>query len=74
MRHDPTTAERFYVSLPAKMQSYATRKLRLKAMKSAIKEAENTSYESSLDTGTEVQYDDRPLSSSSEQQSSENDY
>lgn len=73
MCHDPGTAERFYVSLPDKTQSFATRKLRLKAMKSAIKEAENTDDQSSLDTDTEVKYDDRPVSSSSEQQSAEND-
>lgn len=73
MCHDPGTAERFYVSLPDKTQSFATRKLRMKARKSAIKAAEKTDEESSSDTDTEVRYDDRPVSSSSEQQSAEND-
>lgn len=36
MCHDPNTAERFYVALPDKVMGYDTRKLRLRALESAV--------------------------------------
>lgn len=73
MCHDPKTAERFYVSLPDKNQCYTTRKLRLKALKSAFTESRNKNDDSSSNSDVDVKYNDTPESSSSENQPSGND-
>ncbi|KAK5605275.1 hypothetical protein CRENBAI_017077 [Crenichthys baileyi] len=41
MCHDTNTAERFYVSLPDKVSGYATRKLRMKALKMSALQSTN---------------------------------
>ncbi|XP_034722279.1 uncharacterized protein LOC117941332 [Etheostoma cragini] len=62
MCHDPSTAERFYVALPDKVNGYKTRRLRLKAMESALDEDDELETSSS---GEEPQYDDQTESDSS---------
>ena len=75
MCHDPSTAEKFYVSLPTKDVAYQNRKLRMKAL---IKEKRNarakpkpleeeSSYSLTSETSEDEEepvYDDRPESSS----------
>lgn len=74
MGHDPTMAERFYVALQDKKMDYKTRKLRMKALKSAAEknlqeeEEEEDSDESSFletepteDTPTLTSDDEEPV-------------
>lgn len=62
MCHDPSTAEKFYVSLPDKYENYNIRKLRMKCLKkAAAKDGDATEDKCSESTPETSSDDEQPI-------------
>lgn len=62
MCHDPSTAEKFYVSIPGKFENYNIRKLRMKCLKqAAAKDDDATEGECSESTPETSSDDEQPI-------------